>query len=178
MYKIKQLFILIATMVFAMGITGITAFAKESSNVVYIDATKVSQSELDMMVSDAQNGIDKIVISWDEGSATLQPIDASETMPYFNEDDTYYLTTSEWKFIADDYPIFQNDLKVTNKKGNPGAINIKIVYPDYLDITTEYYYSLKSGYSTNFSLTTVATSELYLAASDVSGNYNIKAKCS
>lgn len=167
--------ILVVAMVFCMGTT---TFASELTNVVYIDATTVSQSELDAMVNEAQDGVNTVVISWGEATATLKPIDVSEPVPYFNEDDTYSLTTTKWHFIASDYPIFENDLKVTNKTGNPGAIDIRIVYPEYFDITTEYYWSLNAGYYTNFQLTTVATSELWLSASSVAGDYHVTAKCS
>ena len=153
-----------------------TAFANEA--VVYIDATKVSQSELNTIVKEAQDGINTVIISWKEATAVLKPIDESEPMPAFNVKDTFSLTTTHWSLIGDDYPIIQNDLKVTNKSGNPGAIDIRIKYPDYLDLTTEYYWGLKAGYYTTFSLTTFRTVELWLSASKVDGDYAITAKCS
>lgn len=171
----KKLFSVVLTvaMVFAMGTT---AFASETDNVIYIDATKVSASELDTMVREAQDGINSVVVSWGEATAVIKPIDESEVEPYFNVNDTYPLTTSHWHLIEDDYLILRNDLKVTNKTGNPGAIDIRIVYPDYLDITTDYYWGLNAGYYTNFSITTLRTVELWLSASDVNGDYYITAK--
>lgn len=153
-----------------------TAFASESDNVIYIDATKVSASELDTMVREAQDGINSVVVSWGEATAVIKPIDELEVIPYFNVNKTYSLKTTHWHFIDDDYLLINNNLRVTNKTGNPGAIDIKIVYPDYLDITTVYYWGLNAGYYTDFSLTTFRTVELWLSASNVNGDYYITAK--
>lgn len=164
---------LVVIMVFSIG--GI-ALANEA--IVYIDATKVSQSELDTIVREAQDGINTVVISWGEATAILKPIDESEPMPAFSVNDTFSLTTTQWNLIGDEYLIFDNDLKVTNKSGNPGAIDIRIKYPDYLDSTTKYYWGLNAGYYTTFSLTLLRTIELWVLASDVDGDYAITAKIS
>ncbi len=152
---------LVVIMVFSIGGT---AFANEA--VVYIDATKVSQSELDRIVREAQDGINTVVISWGEATAILKPIDESEPMPAFSVNDTFSLTTTQWNLIGDEYLILDNDLKVTIK------------YPDYLDSTTKYYWGLNAGYYTTFSLTLLRTIELWVSASDVDGDYAITAKIS
>ena len=61
---------------------------------------------------------------------------------------------------------------------DPGAIDIRIKYPDYLDSTTKYYWGLNAGYYTTFSLTLLRTIELWVLASDVDGDYAITAKIS
>lgn len=174
MCKLKKVVscILVAVMAFAMGAT---AFAAEPSNVVYIDASMYSASELNAAVLEAQDGINTVVVSWGNASATIKPISEFEVEPIFNLDKTYSLT-KEWTSLGTDAPLIENNLKVTNKSGNPGAIDICVKEPEYFN--EEYYWGLKAGYYTEFTLTTWRTSELWVKASSVSGKYKISAKCS
>lgn len=174
MIKMKKIIscVLSIAMILAMGTT---AFASEPFNVVNIDATKFSASELDAVIRDAQDGTNTVVVSWKDATAIIKPAVEPEVSPRFNLDKTYSLTT-EWTCLGTDYPIFQADLTVTNKSGNPGAIDI-CVKTDLVD-GEEYCWGLNPGYSTEFSLLTIETSALWVKATSVSGDYAIKAKCS
>ena len=176
MLKLKKLVscILVVVMVLAMGTT---VFAGEPSNVVYIDASLFSASELVATVREAQDGVNTVIVSWEDATAIIKPIVEPEVEPYFNLNKTYSLTT-RWLSLGTDYHIIQNDLKITNKTGNPGAIDICLSHPDNLDPAEKYYWGLKAGYYTEFTLRTFDTTELRVKASSVSGSYKISAVCS
>jgi len=175
MLKLKKIIscVLAVVMVLSMGTT---AFAIEPSNVVYIDASMFSESELDVVIREAQDGVNMVIVSWEDAMAIIKPITEPEVAPRFNlKNETYSLTTT-WTSLGTDWPIFQWDLKVTNHSGNPGAIDICVKEPDYLN--EDYFWGLNAGYYTEFSLTTIRTSELWVKASSVSGDYKISAVCS
>jgi len=135
-----------------------------------------SASELDAVVREAQDGVNTVIVSWEDAAAIIAPIVESEVTPRFNLDKTYSLSTT-WTSLGTDWPIFENNLRVTNKSGNPGAIDICVKEPDYV-LGEEYYWGLNAGYYTDFRLTTLRTSELWVKASSVSGSYKISAICS
>lgn len=176
MFKLKKIvsYILIVVMVLAMETT---AFASERSNVVRIDASMFSASELATVVCEAQDGVNTVIVLWEAATAIIKPIVEPEVEPCFNLDKTYSLTKS-WLSLGTDYPMFQDKLKVTNKNGNPGAIDICVRRPDYLDQAEQYYWGLKAGHSSTFILGTFKKSELLVKASSVSGKYRISAVCS
>lgn len=73
MLKLKKLVscILVVVMVLAMGTT---VFAGEPSNVVYIDASLFSASELVATVREAQDGVNTVIVSWEDATAIIKPI--------------------------------------------------------------------------------------------------------
>ena len=168
-------FILCVAMILAMGTT---AFASEPSNVVNIDSSMFSANELDAVIREAQDGVNTVIVSWEGATAIIKPIVEPEVAPYFNLNKTYSLSTTTWTSLGTDYAILNNNLTVTNKEGNPGAIDVCVNRPDYLAGTEQYSWGLSAGYSAEFKLVTFCTSELLVKASSVSGSYKISAKTS
>lgn len=175
MFKLKKIVICVLAVVMVLAM-GTTAFAGESSDVVYIDVSMFSADELDAVVREAQNGVNTVVVSWEDATVVIKPIIEPEVVPCFNLDKTYSLSTT-WTSLGTDWPIFEYHLKVTNKSGNPGAIDICVKRPDYV-LGEEYCWGLNPGYYAEFDLAVMCTSELWVKASSVSGSYGISAKCS
>jgi len=179
MFKFKKFVscILVVVMVLAMGTT---AFASEPSNVVYIDASMFSTNEeLTAAVLEAQDGVNTVIVSWeDDATATIKPVLEPEIEPYFNLKNKTYSLTKSWFSLGTDFPVVQTHLKITNKTGNPGAIDICLRHPDNLDPGEKYYWGLKAGYYTEFDLWSATTTALWVKASSVSGSYTLSAVCS
>lgn len=146
-------------------------------NVVYIDAMLLSEEELVVMCNEAQNGTDTVIISWGDATATFKPIEETAIEPCFNEDDTYKLTTTTWKYIDKHFVSYQNNLKITNKTGNPGAVDIKLKTNKMLNNETTKL-ELKAGYYTTFKLAMAETYELWLKANKAVGDYHVVSKIS
>ena len=176
MSKLKNLVscILIVVMVLAMGTT---SFASERSNVVCIDASMFSESELSAVVREAQDGVNTVIVSWEDATAIIEPIAESEAEPYYNLHKTYSLTKS-WLSLGTDYPIIQDNLKITNEAGNPGAIDVCVRRPEYLDPAEQYCWGLNAGHSAYLTLGTFKKTELWLKASSQIGDYKISTVCS
>ena len=136
-----------------------------------------SESELSAVVREAQDGVNTGIVSWEDATAIIEPIAESEAEPYFNLHKTYSLTKS-WLSLGTDYPIIQDNLKITNEAGNPGAIDVCVRRPEYLDPAEQYCWGLNAGHSAYLTLGTFKKTELWLKASSQIGDYKISAVCS
>ncbi len=145
-----------------------------ASNIVNIDAREATPQEIANGIITASNTNKTVIINWEDGTtATLSPV--SEDIPelYLNKTKTLDLTTSSWTKVVSDEPWWTVNLKVTNKKGNPGSIDIKVV-TDYAADNVHYYYGLPVNYNTTLKLATPSYYTVYVRASDTSGEYTIK----
>lgn len=157
----------------ALCMSSVTAFAA-STNELYIDATQVTQEELDSLVAEASAAKKIITIDWQDGTVVkLTPESDMQVEPYINMTETVYLTTSSWKYFGhcDPLALLPSQLKVTNKSGNPGNIDAKIVNDRV--IGTYYIYSIAPGYTGE--LVEPYPYDIYLRACSVAGDYKVKA---
>lgn len=160
-------------LVLALCMSSVTAFAAPS-NEVYIDATQVSQEEIDMLVEEASAAQKTITIDWKDGVVVrLTPETGEQVEPYINVTDTVDLTTSSWKYFGhcDPILIMPSQLKVTNYSQNPGSIDVKIRNDQV--IGTYYIYAIAPGYTGE--ITQPYPYDIYLRACSVSGSYKVKA---
>lgn len=161
------------TLALIFCMSSVTAFAA-SSDEVYIDATQMSQEEMDTLVAEASAAQKTIIIDWKDGTVVrLTPETDPQIEPYINVTDTVYLNTTTWTYFGhcDPIPVMPSQLKVTNKSGNPGSIDVKIRNDRV--IGTFYIYDIAPGYTGE--LTEPYPYDIYLRACSVSGDYTVKA---
>lgn len=163
-------FILVLTLCFTLTVP---AFAAQTD--VYIDASTVSQDELNAIVSDAAETQEVIVIDWQDGTVvTLSPEIDDEIDPCIgiNVSTTYSLTTNSWTYVGTCYTLLVSNLKVTNRSNNPGSINVQID-TGYVLNGVHYYYDIPVGYTAKITVNSESY-EIYLCASSVNGSYKVK----
>jgi len=128
-----------------------------------------------VIIKEASDDLKTIQIEWMDGTTViLAPDEDSSPEPRINTTKTVNLTT-DWSYFGhnDTLALFPSALRVTNKSGNPGSIDVKIVN-DRVLATTTYYFSLEPGYTGTLDDEPYPY-DIYLRACSIAGSYRIKA---
>lgn len=166
----KKLISLGLAFVVAMTLVVPALAAEPAEDVVYIDASQVSEEELDAIVEKASNEQRIIVIQYEGGRVDrLSP--ASKRTPRIYASVTKTLSTTSWTEIGkcNPIPIIGSNLVIEMGHNNPGSAKIKIVD----DETKEEHVTaaIKPGYDLETRWEGPYT--LYAQAESVPGSYYI-----